>query len=343
MILKQIIFRTLCFFCHEIGFSATDTIIKIRKVFFTSYLPKSTLYRYYHDVKTINDIILKEPGKLDRVDYQLENQLLTLITAMPCQSSRQLGRQLGKSPSTILRYLHEKLDMTRKNCITVPHDLTPQMRIARVKFAKVIGTVLRELKQVNFLPLATTDESWIYYYNVPKQCYIKRGTTPPTIVRQSIASAKQMYIPVLTVDGVIGDYYVPIKSKVDSNLWSEEILTIVDRWWREKWEQLSETEQDSVRQCVDNARNAALTVIADLGLQLEDPIPGESVLDASEALVLKSITRIASVSTIDPVSTSDSSEETDHSEDLRPSIELEETGTRVQPARESALASQSTL
>ena len=71
MILKQIIFRTLCFFCHEIGFSATDTIIKIRKVFFTSYLPKSTLYRYYHDVKTINDIILKEPGKLDRVNYQV--------------------------------------------------------------------------------------------------------------------------------------------------------------------------------------------------------------------------------------------------------------------------------
>ena len=83
MILKQIIFRTLCYFCHEIGFSAVDTINKIRRVFPTSYLPRTTLYRYYHDVKTVNDIVLKEPAKLDRVDYTLQTQISDLVTAMP--------------------------------------------------------------------------------------------------------------------------------------------------------------------------------------------------------------------------------------------------------------------
>ena len=79
------------------------------------------------------------------------------------QASRQLAIEFGQSPSTILLYLHERLDMSRKNCIAVPHDLTPQMKTARIKLSKLIEPILRELESVNFLPLATTDESWLYY------------------------------------------------------------------------------------------------------------------------------------------------------------------------------------
>ena len=133
---------------------------------------------------------------------------------------------------------------------------------------------------------------------------ITRGTTPPTIIRQSITSVKQMTIPVLTVDWIIGDYYVLIKSKVNSNLWTEGILTIADRWSREKWEQLTPTEQEDVRRCVHNATSAALKVIHELGLPQEYPIPGESELDPSEALVVKSLSKsvigaIPSQSTVD--------------------------------------------
>ena len=204
----------VCYFCYEIGFSATDTIIKIRKIFHRSYLPKSTLYHYFHDITTINGILFKKPGKLDRVDYKLENQISDLITTTPCQSGQQLARQLRRSPTAIMRYLHEDLGMVRKNCIIVSHELTPEMKQAHIKFSKVTAAILQELEPINFLPLATTVESWLYYYNAPKQSYVQRGTTPPT----------------LTVHGVIGEYSVPIKSTVNSALWNERILKFVDLW-----------------------------------------------------------------------------------------------------------------
>ena len=218
MILKQIIFRTLCYCCHEIGFSAADTIKKIKRVFPTSYLPRTTLYHYYHDVKTVNDIVLREPARLDRVDYTLKSRRSELITQSPYVSNLRISNLLGKSPSPVNHYMHEHLQMIFKSYIIIPHEHTPELRQQRINYAKVMSAVLRELREIKYLPLATTDESWLYYYYVPKRLNVKRGQTSPTIIRQSIVSTKQMYISVLTAEGIVYDYYIPTKSTVNSEL-----------------------------------------------------------------------------------------------------------------------------
>ena len=350
MILKQIIFRTLCYFCHEIGFSAVDTINKIRRVFPTSYLPRTTLYRYYHDVKTVNDIVLKEPAKLDRVDYTLQTQISDLLTATPYLSNRKISAQLCRSPSTINNYIHKHLQMTLKSCIIIPHKLTPELRQQRIKFAKVMVAILTELREIKYLPLATTDESWLYYYNVPKRVYVKRGETPPSIIRKSISSTKQMYVPVLTAEGVVSEYYVPAKSTINSELWTTNVVRRIHAWWQQKWQHLSSSEREEVKQCVLRALSHAKAVISECNLQQETPLPNEKGLHPSEALLLrrsskKGLTFHAPTEQLelDIDSMDDQSEEVDHSEDLRLDVEEDEVERRPHLTRQSALLSQTTL
>ena len=128
--------------------------ILYQALFSTSHLPRTTLYRYYHDIKIINDIILKESAKLDRVDYTLQTQIANLLSVTPYISNRKISSQLGTSLSTINHYLHEHLQMTFKSCIIIPHELTPpELRQQRIKYAKVISAILRELKESQYLPL----------------------------------------------------------------------------------------------------------------------------------------------------------------------------------------------
>ena len=69
----------------------------------------------------------------------------------------------------------------------IPKELTAPLRQQHTQYAKEMPAILRELQQINYLPLTTTDESWLYYYNVPKGVFVKQRQTLPCIIRQAVA------------------------------------------------------------------------------------------------------------------------------------------------------------
>ena len=111
MILKQIIFRVLCYFCRQIGFTPAESIKKIKEAFPLSNLADSTLYQYYRETHTVNDIVLKEPVVPDRVNHILEEQLRDLTKNAPFYSSHKLAGIVQKAQSTVSTYLRNHLHL----------------------------------------------------------------------------------------------------------------------------------------------------------------------------------------------------------------------------------------
>ena len=137
-----------------------------------------------------------------------------------------------------------------------------------------------------------------------------------------------MYIPVLTAEGVVWDYYVPTKSMVNSELWITNVVEPIHRWWQQRWKRLPSSEREKITYYVSRAISAAKAVISECQIQQESPLPNEKGLHSSEELLLRRSKKKYSTSSISKErlqvnsdSSDDLSEEVDHSEDLRPDVE----------------------
>ena len=91
---------------------------------------------------------------------------------------------------------------------------------------------------------------------------MKRGETPPSVVRQSVSNGKQMYFPILTAEGIIADYYVPRKDPVNSAMRTTNVVSVINAWWQNRLKALSISERNTIRHrvsCLVTAGNAAIT------------------------------------------------------------------------------------
>lgn len=65
-----------------------------------------------------------------------------------------------------------------------------------------------------------------------------------------------MYVPILSIDGVVVDWFVPPESSIHSRLWSDYILKSINQWWMNKWARLSTADRERIQQCVSDAISA---------------------------------------------------------------------------------------
>ena len=97
-----------------------------------------------------------------------------------------------------------------------------------------------------------------------------------------------MYVPILSIDGVVVDWFVPPESSIHSRLWSDYILKSINQWWMNKWARLSTADRERIQQCVSDAISAGQKVIHSEGVSAGKPLPGEIHLHFSESLLIES-------------------------------------------------------
>ena len=121
-----------------------------------------------------------------------------------------------------------------------------------------------------------------------------------------------MYIPIISTDGIIGEFYLPKGKTVDSQTWITHTLQQADSWWKKKWRTLTADRQSTIRECIEKAQMQGLNTIRALHLRRVDSSP-----DPSESLVVANTSPklFQSISSSQDRSTDEDDE--DHIEDLR--------------------------
>ena len=285
MILKFIIFRAISYYSKKSGINAVNTVKNLRKAFPKSSFGDSTIYRYYSEINEVTDIVPSYFEVEDKTDKDLLQKLKIALEEKEYVSTRLLADEFHISNATVSRYI-SKLHFKYKRFEMIPHELTDKLRSLRIRHALVMKTVLDVLEKINFLPLITTDETWLLFRYQPTGCYTPAGTPSPTKVRIGRNEQKQMYVPLLTANGIIFDWYLPANASMDSTLWINHIVKTADEWWQNEWESLPLQRKMEVQNCVEEALQAARRVITEQDIPLVSPLAGVIELPPAEQIFL---------------------------------------------------------
>ena len=306
MILKFIIFRAISYYSKKSGIDAVTTLKNLRKAFPKSSFGDSTIYRYYSEINDVADIVPSYFEVEDKTDKDLLQKLKIALEEKEYVSTRSLAGEFHISNATVSRYI-SKLHYNYRRFEMIPHELTDNLRSLRIRHALVMKAVLDVLEKINYFPLITTDETWLLFRYQPTGCYTPSGTPSPTKIRIGRNERKQMYVPLLTANGIIFDWFVPPNASMDSALWINHIVEAADEWWQNQWKNLSQQRKKEVKDSLEEALQAARRVITEGDIPLVSPLAGMTQLDPSEQLFLSFRVSSKQVSSSSTTSTSSSS------------------------------------
>ena len=346
ILLKYVIFRSICYYSNKCGMHPADAIRNIRNAFPDSSVSDSTLFRYCSEIQNISQILPTDPAPSTKTDQDLLTEIKSFISQNETVSTRSLSKSLHVSNATIARYI-QKSGFSYKRFELIPHPLDNHLRTLRMNHAIVMSEILKILGRVDYFPIITTDETWLLFHYEPEGCYVPIGTPSHLKVRRNMQDDKQMYVPLITSSGVAFDWFVPRNATIDSALWIASVVKPVDAWWRNRWKQCSDEQKKEISACIREAIEVGSTIIRERNFVRIAPLDDSQQLHQSEQLCLSFRSRdlsSESVSTSQDPEDADSSESTDSAPDRIHHTETITTTQRAHyPQRASAVNSLKTI
>jgi histone-lysine N-methyltransferase SETMAR len=132
-----------------------------------------------------------------------------------------LSAALGTPGDTVRRHLYQ-LDMVRRNCHKVPHDLTAEQA---QRHKTICQELLTNPMDERFLKrIITCDEKWVYYKNPDlRKQWIKKGEAPLQVPKRARFERKVMLSVWWNFEGIIHFELIPDGRAIDSNLYSQQL------------------------------------------------------------------------------------------------------------------------
>ena len=217
ILLKYVIFRSICYYSNKCGMHPADAIRNIRNAFPDSSVSDSTLFRYCSEIQNISQILPTDPAPSTKTDQDLLTEIKSFISQNETVSTRSLSKSLHVSNATIARYI-QKSGFSYKRYELIPHPVDNHLRTLRMNHAIVMSEILKILGRVDYFPIITTEETWLLFHYGPEGCYAPIGTPSHLKVRRNMQDDKQMYVPLITSSGVAFDWFVPRNATIDSAL-----------------------------------------------------------------------------------------------------------------------------
>ena len=345
MILKQFLFRSLCYFCRTLDYSPSETIQKLRIAFKTSTLPDSTIYRYYQKSASLFDI---EPDFSIAVKPKRNEELLNKIRECIEEDRFYTAKQIAEiitadgiktSKNTVKKYIKKYLKMKSISCRYIPHVLTEDLRSKRIACCKVQHAILTVLHEVDYIPLLTADETWLYNSYPLRRCYLFPDESPASIPRQTTHDSKTMMTTIISNDS-IHYWMLPKNETITTNKWNQTSMALMLQIWEQKWRSLSSSQQEKVKAAILKAIERSKAIIQEEHMIQIDPLPGQAKVSPGEVLLLRTRSTKSPRKRTLTSQKKASTEESDTDEDEQhPTIEL----LPPRPRREAAKASIQTV
>ena len=175
MVAQKSLIRELLLYEFELGHNAAEAIKNICTAKGENAVKKRTAFNWFKKFKNGNKD-LEEKARSGRPLSINPDVLREAFEVEPATSTRRLSAALGTPRETVRRHLH-RLDMVRRSCHKVPHDLTAEQAQRR---KTICQELLTNPMDERFLKrIITCDEKWVYYKNPDlRKQWIKKGEAP---------------------------------------------------------------------------------------------------------------------------------------------------------------------
>ena len=108
-----------------------------------------------------------------RIQILHPKQIADIITADGIKTMKNTGK----------KYIKKYLKMKSISCRYIPHVLTEDLCSKRITCCHLQDAILNALHEVDYIPLLTTDETWLYNSYPLRRCYLFPDESPVSISR----------------------------------------------------------------------------------------------------------------------------------------------------------------
>jgi hypothetical protein len=142
-------------------------------------------------------------------------------------SAYSLIEALEVSPATVLSHLHNSLGTKNFHLCWVPHQLTDDLRQARVAKCGELLCALKVMQRIRFRHIIIGDESWFYLeYHHASQWSVSRDEVPQR-VGAAIGTAKFMLRAIWGINGFHLPDLMPSQCRFNAQYFVEHVVVLL--------------------------------------------------------------------------------------------------------------------
>ena len=187
----------------------------------------STIYKWMKEAK-LNLPLAKQTlsEKKEKISYdeQLLKRIQEILKEEPFSSIRSIASKINAPKSTVYRYMKDHLHYVYRHTRWLPHFLTNQQKLKRVKDCEILLGIINSSKHNSYRNIITGDQSWFLYKYQYSGKWILETNENPKGDGSKISISKIMFT---IIWGVYGFYVIdmlPNDCKYNSQYFIDNIL-----------------------------------------------------------------------------------------------------------------------
>ena len=143
-------------------------------------------------------------------------------------TTRHIAKYVGISVGAAHTILRRDLKMRRISARSLPHLVTKEQKLARVRIAKLLLKQFPKYNNQSFANIVTDDETWVHFYE-PKQkiqnkIWATKGGKRSCIAKRTMSIKKVMYVILFTNQGPAIQIAVPKGKSVNARFYKGNVL-----------------------------------------------------------------------------------------------------------------------
>ena len=187
----------------------------------------STIYKWMKEAKQnlpLAKQTLSEKKEKISYDEQLLKRIQEILKEEPFSSIRSIASKINAPKSTVYRYMKDHLHYVYRHTRWLPHFLTNQQKLKRVKDCEILLGIINSSKHNSYRNIITGDQSWFLYKYQYSGKWILETNENPKGDGSKISISKIMFT---IIWGVYGFYVIdmlPNDCKYNSQYFIDNIL-----------------------------------------------------------------------------------------------------------------------
>lgn len=155
---------------------------------------------------------------------EIDLKICHILKEEPFSSVRSIAADIHESGSTVYDHLTKSLGFVERHFKLIPHELTDELRMKRIKVSKQMLTVLQAQKKLGYRDVITGDETWVFLKKQKNSLWLPSDQSRPTKVTLSSFSEKQMLTIFWSVNGILLKYWLPPEMNFNAQTFFENVL-----------------------------------------------------------------------------------------------------------------------
>ena len=227
--------------CAKLGKSPKETFSEMQEVYGDQNLSYRSVSRWLRKFKSgVKDISDKAHSGRPKTACTKENisKIKKLVNDDGRLTVIQIAKVVGLSMGAVHFILRKKLGLKKICARWIPHLLSKEQKVTRVKTAKSLLKIYDNCNERRLADIVTGDETWVYYFEpqrkLSNKVWLTKNGKRPEIAKRCQSTKKVLYSIFFNSSGIVAQIPIPKGQGVTGKVYKHVVLKKVKKFYQKK-------------------------------------------------------------------------------------------------------------